>query len=161
MSKIVLAKDAAEKALAIELGRTDSLGRTAWMFAGANLVALGFQLRDVRALVESPSPPVKILCCLSLAILGASLLLACQCGLVRGYSQYPRGQKLWESLKPESVSADAAEEAVVQMLLQTREHNARLNDVKTRVLGWCGWLFATGSLLVAGSQLLDAFESWT
>jgi hypothetical protein len=161
MSKVLLAKDAAEKALAIELDRTGSLLRSAWMFAAGNLVALGFQLRDLKALVESPSPLVKLLGCLSLAVLGASLLLACQGVQARGYSQYPRGQKLWDSLKPESVSAEAAEEAIVQMLLQTREQNARLNDVKTRILGWCAGLFATGSLLVAGSQVLDAFESWT
>jgi hypothetical protein len=161
MSKLLLAKDAAEKALAIELSRTGSLLRSAGMFAAGNVVALGVQLRDLKALVESPSPLVKLLCCLSLAVLGASLLLACHGVQARGYGQYPRGQKLWESLKPEGVSADAAEEAVVQMRLQTREQNARLNDGRTRLLGWCAWLFATGSLLVAGSQLLDAFESWT
>jgi hypothetical protein len=118
-------------------------------------------LRDVRSLVESPSPWVKILSCVSLAVLGVCLFLACHALQGRGYGQYPRGNKLWENLKPESVTEETAEEALVQMLLQTREQNARLNDAKNRVLRWCGWLFLAGVLLVAGSQLLDAFENWT
>jgi hypothetical protein len=43
------------------------------------------------------------------------------------------------------------------MLLETREQNARLNDAKVKSLFWCGWLLFVGFLLVAGSQLLDAF----
>jgi hypothetical protein len=58
-------------------------------------------------------------------------------------------------LKAESVSEVAAQEALVQMLLETREQNARLNDVKVKSLFWCGWLLFAGYLLVAGSQLLN------
>jgi len=104
---------------------------------------------------------VKVLCCLSLAVLGIALFLAVQALQTNGSGHYPRGQKLWETLKPETVSEAAAAEALVQMLLQTREQNARLNDATTRRLKWCGWLFLAGALLVAGTQLLDAFENWT
>lgn len=161
MSKLLLAKEAAEKALTAEMNRTESRLRDAWKFTAGIIVVIGFQMRDIKSLVESPSPWVKILCCLSLAVLSGSLTLAFQGLQVKGYGHYPRGQKLWESLKPETISADSAEEGLVQMLLQTREQNAKLNDAKTRVLCWCGWLFFSGLLLVAGTQLLDAFENWT
>jgi hypothetical protein len=161
MGKILIAKDAAEKALTAELARTDSLTQAAWKFAAGIIVVLGFQLRDVRTLVESPSPWVKILCCMALGILGVALFLAFRSLRAKGHGHYPRGNKLWENLKPESVSEEEAQEALVQMLLQTREQNARLNDATTRVLNWCGWLFLSGILLAAGCQLLDAFENWT
>ncbi|MGA2245975.1 MAG: hypothetical protein ABSH48_13320 [Verrucomicrobiota bacterium] len=160
MSKISTAKDAAEKALSIELGRTESLMRNAWKFAAAIVVVFGFQLRDLRTLVESPSTGVKVVCCLSFAALAASLVLACRSLQVRGEGHYPRGQKLWESLKPASVTEEAADEALVQMLLQSREQMARVNDTTARLQGWCGWMFLTGALLVAGSQLWDAFADW-
>ena len=60
-------------------------------------------------------------------------------------------------MKPENISEDAAQEALVQLLLETREQNARLNDAKVKALSCCGWLLFAGFLLVAGSQLLDAF----
>lgn len=161
MSKILTAKAAAENALSLELDRSESLSRQAWKFVAGIVVVSGFQLRDLKSLVESPSPWVKILCCLSLAVLAAALFLACRSLQDWSGGDYPRGQKLWESLKPESVSEEAAEEALVQMLLQSREQNARLNDTKTRLLGWCGWIFLIGSWLVIVSQLLDAFENWT
>jgi hypothetical protein len=161
MGKILIIKDAAEKALAAELGRTDNLVRSSWKFAAGIIVVLGFQLREIKAMVESPSLWVKVLCCCSLAVLGASLLLAFYGLQLNGYGHYPRGNRLWENLKPESVSDDAAEEALVQMLLQTREQNARLNDARNRVLSWCGWLFVAGVLLVTGSQVLEAFADWT
>ena len=161
MSKIRIAKAAAEKALAAELARTEAQARAAWKFAAGIIVVTGFQLRDVKSLVEAPLPWVKILCGVSLAVLIAALLLAILGLRAKGVSPYPRGFKLWETLKPETVSSDAAEEAVVQMLLQTREQNSRLNDAKDRLLWWCGWLFFAGALLVTGGQLLDAFADWT
>jgi hypothetical protein len=161
MSKLRLAKDAAEKALAIELDRAGGLMRNAWLFLAGIIVVAGFQLRDLKSLVESPSPTVKILCCASLAVLSAALVLSGLAMQANGGGLYPRGQKLWESLKPETVSDAAAEEALVQMLLQAREPIARANDAKARILRWCGWLFVAGSLLVVGSQVLDAFVSWT
>jgi hypothetical protein len=160
MGKILIAMDAAEKALAAEFERTESLRREAWKYALGIAIVLGFQLRDIRTLVESPSSWVKILVCLSLAVLGAAFALVSLGLRARGYGQYPRGNKLWENLKPDAVSESAAQEALVQMLLQTREQNARLNDAKTRILNWCGWLLLAGVLLVAGSQVLDAFENW-
>jgi len=161
MSKLLAAKDAAEKALAVEFGRTESRLRDAWKFAAGIILALGFQLREVKSLVESPSPCVKILCCLSFAVLGVALVLVIACLQSNGYGQYPRGQKLWDSLKPESVSETDAEEALLLMLLQTREQNAKLNDARNRVLRWGGWLFLSGVLLITATQLLDAFVSWT
>jgi hypothetical protein len=120
MSKVRIARDAAEQALTAELSRTESRVRDAWRYAVGIIVVLGFQVRDLKGLVESPSPWVKLLVFLSLGVLGAALLLACRALQVGDYSHYPRGQKLWETIKPETVSEAAAEEALVLMLLQTR-----------------------------------------
>ena len=161
MSKLLIAKDAAEKALAVELGRTESRLRDAWKFAAGIIVALGFQLRDVKSLVECPSPCVKILCCVSFVVLAGALALVIACLQPNGYGHHPRGQKLWDSLKPESVSETDAEEALLLMLLQTREHNAKLNDARNRVLRWGAWLFLSGVLLVTATQVMDAFMNWS
>jgi len=75
----------------------------------------------------------------------------------KGYAGYPRGNKLLDTLKPDSVTEEAAEEGLVQLLLKTREQNALLNDAKARSLFWCGWLLFAGILVVVGSQLLDAY----
>ena len=156
MSKILIVREAAEKAIRAESDRTVLLLRKAERFAAGIIIVMGFQLLDVKTLLESPSPWVKISCYLSLAALGISLFFAFRGMRVKGYADYPRGNKLWDNLKPENVSEDAAQEALVQMLLQTREQNARLNDAKVNSLFWCGWLLFAGFLLVASSQLLDA-----
>ena|SRR5271155_669078 len=157
MSKISIVKEAAEKAIAAESDRTVHLLRQAGKFVAGIIIVTGFQLLDANTLLESSSPWVKILCCLSLAILGISLFFAVQGKRLKGYADYPRGNKLWDNLKPEIVSEDAAREALMQMLLKTREQNAQLNDAKANSLFWCGWLLFVGFLLVAGGQLLDAF----
>ncbi|MGD1087542.1 MAG: hypothetical protein ABR955_02305 [Verrucomicrobiota bacterium] len=157
MSKILIVKEAAEKAIAAESDRTVHLLRQAGMFAAGIIILTGFQLLDANTLLESSSQWVKILCCLSLAILGLSLFFAFLAIRLNGYADYPRGNKLWDNLKPENVSEDAAQEALVQMLLKTREQNAQLNDAKVNSLFWCGWLLFVGFLLGAGGQLLDAF----
>jgi len=157
MNKISIVKEAAEKAVAAESARTEHLLRKSEKLAAGIIFVAGFQLLDVKILLESSSQPVKILCYLSLAVLIISLWFAF-CGMrLKGYADYPRGKKLWDTLKPESVSENAAQEALVQMLLETREQNARLNDAKVKSLSRCGWLLFAGFLLVAGSQLLDAF----
>jgi hypothetical protein len=156
MSKIAIVKDAAEKALVAEAERTTQLLRKAYIFAAGTFIVTGFQLLDANSLLDASLRWVNVLYYLSLAVLGVSLLFAF-CGMrVKGYASYPRGNKLWDNLKPESVSEDAAQEALLQMLLQTREQNARLNDSKVNLLLWCRWLFFAGFLLVAGSQLLNA-----
>jgi hypothetical protein len=161
MAKILIAKGAAEKALAAELGRTECLVRGAWKFAAGIIIVLGFQLRDIRTLVESPSPWVKIFGCAAVAVLCAALFLAFRGLPTRGWNHYPRGNRLWENLKPDNVSTEAAEEALVQTLLQAREQEARLNDARSRALQWCARLSFAGVVLVAGTQVLDAFENWT
>jgi hypothetical protein len=161
MGKILIAKEAAEKALVAELSRAESLARDAWKFVAGISLVMAFQLRDLRTLVESPSAGVKLAGCVSLAVLAIALFLAFYSFQFKSCGHYPRGNKLWDTLKPDAVSDQEAEEAMVQMLLQTREQHARLNDSKRRVLGWCGWIFFAGLLLVAGSQLLDAFADWT
>lgn len=161
MNKILIAKDAAEKALAAEFARTELLGREAWRFVAATVVILGFEVRDFRGLVESPSSAVKVLGCVSVAVLSLALCAACYSLQVRGSGHYPRGNRLWENLKPETVSEHDAEEAMVQLLLQTREQNARANDARSRVLRCCGWLFLAGALLVAATQLFGAFKDWS
>lgn len=154
-----MAKDATEKAMAAESGRTESLLRDGGRLAAGAVIVLGFQLLDLKALLESSSPWAKIVSCASLGVLGMSLWLATWSQQVKGYANYPRGFTLWDNLKPETVSEEAAEEALMQMLLKTREQNARLNDAKTKVLHWCRWLLFIGVLLVAGSQLLDAYAN--
>ena len=160
MSKISMVKEVAEKAIAAEAGRTMHLVRKAEIYAAGIIITTGYQLLDVKALLES-SPWVRILCHSSLVVLAIALLFAfCGMGL-KGQADYPRGNKLWVNLKPENISEEAAQEALVQMLLETREQNARLNDARVNALCWCGWLFFGGCLLVAGSQLLDGLvNAW-
>jgi len=161
MNKLRVAKEAAETALAFEFGRRESQLRDAWKFTTGIIVALGFQLRDVRTLVECPAACVKILCCLSFLVLVAALIAVSACLQFNGDGHYPRGQKLWDNLKPESVSDVEADEALVLMILQTREQNAKSNDVRGRNLQWVGRLVSAGILLVVATQLLDAFFNWT
>ena len=156
MNKISIIKEAAEKAGAAESDRTARLLRKADTLAAGIIIVTGFQLLEANNLLGSSSPWTNILYYLSLAVLGFSLFFAF-CGMrIQGYAGYPRGSKLWDALKPENVSEDAAQEAIVQMLLETREQNARLNDAKIKSLFWCGWRLFAGFLLVAGSQLLNA-----
>jgi len=156
MNKIIIVKEVAEKAIAAESDRTAQLLRKADTLAAGIIIVTGFQLLSANNLLGSSAPWANIAYYLSLGVLSVSLFFAF-CGMrVKGYAGYPRGNKLWETLKPESVSDDAAQEALVHMLLETREQNARLNDAKVKSLLWCGWLFFVGFLLVAGSQLLNA-----
>jgi len=156
MNKISIIKEAAEKAIAAESDRTAHLLRKADTLAAGIIIVTGFQLLEANNLLGSSSQWTNMIYYLSLAVLGISLFFAF-CGMgVKGYAGYPRGNKLWDTLKPENVSEDAAQEAIVKMLLETREQNARLNDVKVKSLFWCGWLLFAGFLLVAGSQLLNA-----
>jgi hypothetical protein len=156
MNKILIIKEAAEKADAAESDRTARLLRKADVFAAGIIILTGFQLLEANNLLGSSSQWTNIIYYLSLAVLGISLFFAFRGMCVQGYAGYPRGNKLWDTLKPESVSEDAAQEALVQMLLETREQNARLNDAKVKSLFWCGWLLFAGFLLVVGSQLLNA-----
>lgn len=157
MNKILIVKDAAEKALAAEGRRTESLLREAGKLVFGILIVTGFQLMDIKTLLESTSSWVKIAGGVTLAVLAVSLFFALIALRVKDYADYPRGNKLWETLKPDTVSEDAAEEALVHMLLATREQNAKLNDAKARALSRCGWLFFIGVLLAAGSQFFDAY----
>lgn len=157
MSKILIAKDAAEKAMAAETNRAESLLRQAGKFAAGIIVVLGFQLLDAKTLLESVSLWVKILCYASLAVLVLSLLFAFAALALKSYANYPRGHTLWETLKPDNVTEETAQEAIVQLLLKTREQNALLNDARERLLSWSGWLFLGGILLVVAGQLLDAY----
>ena len=156
MSKISIVKEVAEKAIAAEADRTAHLLRKADTLAAGIIIVTGFQLLEANNLLGSSPQWTNLLYYLSLAVLSVSLFFAFRGMRVKGYVGYPRGNKLWDNLKPENVSEDAAQEALVQMLLQTREQNARLNDAKVISLFWCGWLLFVGFLLVASSQLLDA-----
>ena len=140
-----------------EAGSTETLLRGAGKLTAGIIIVIGFQLFDTKTLLESTSPWVKLLCFSSLAVLAVSLIFAFVGLRVTGFANYPRGNKLWENLKPDNITEEAAEEAVVQMLLKTREQNAQLNDLKARSMFWCAWLFFSGVLLVTGSQLLDAY----
>jgi hypothetical protein len=156
MSKISIVRETAEKAISAESNRSVHLLRKADTLAAGTIIVTGFQLLDANNLLGSSSQWTNILYYLSLVVLSVSLFFAFRGMRIKGYAGYPRGKKLWDALKPENVSEDAAQEALVQMLLETREQNARLNDAKVSSLFWCGWLLFVGFLLVAGSQLLNA-----
>jgi hypothetical protein len=159
MSKVAIIKDAAEKAMAAERDRTGQLIGRAEKFIVGIIIVTGFQLWNAAILLESSSQWVKDLCCLALAVLSLSLVFGFCSLRLKGYAGYPRGDKLWENLKSEDVSEDAAEQAIIQLLLKTREQNAKLNDAKVGSLFWCGWLFFAGFVLVVSSYLLDAFAN--
>ncbi len=159
MSKITIVKNAAESAMTAENERTKQLsGRAEKLLAGIILVA-GYQLSDVPTLLDSSSTWVKCSCYASLLVLGMAAFSGFSSLRVKGYAGYPRGDKLWESLKSDEVTAEAAEQAVVHLVLKTREQNARLNDAKAGWIFWCGWLLFAGILLVAASHLLDALAN--
>jgi hypothetical protein len=159
MNKVTIVKDAAEKAMTAESERTRRLFARAEKSIAGIIVVVGFQLLDFTTLLESSSPWVKISSCLALAVLSLALFFSFSGLRLKGYADYPRGDKLWENLKSEEVSDEAAELAVIQLVLKTRELNAKLNDAKARSLAWCGWLFFAGFLLAIGSHVLDAFEN--
>ena len=159
MSKIIIVKEVTEKAMAAESERTENLiGHAEKLIAGI-IVVTGFHLLDLPTLLASSSPLVKALCYLALAALGVSVLFGFYSLRLKGHASYPRGDKLWENLKSDDVSEIVAEQAVIQLLLKTREQNARLNDAKAGSLLWCGWLFAAGFLSVISSQLLYAITN--
>jgi len=151
--------EAAEKAMAAEADRAKQLLGRAEKFAAGIVVLTGFQLLNVTSVLDPSSRWVNCSCCLSLAVLSLSLLFAFYSMGLKGYAGYPRGDKLWENLKSESVSDDAAEQAVILLLLKNREQDAKLNDTKMRLLFWCGLLFFVGFLLVITSRLLAAFAN--
>jgi hypothetical protein len=142
--------------MAAERQRTKCLLGRAEKFIAAIIVVAGFQSLNATNLLESPSQWIKILCCAALAVLSLSLLFGFYSLRLKGYASYPRGDKLWESLKAENISDDATDQAIIQLLLKTREQNAKLNDAKSNSLFWCGFLFVIGFLLVVSSHLLYA-----
>jgi hypothetical protein len=154
MSKLSLIKDAAEKATAAETERTKLLLSRAEKFAAGIIVVTGFQLLSAGNVLGSGSRWAEGLYYLALTTLGLSLFFGFYSMRFKGYADYPRGDKLWETLKPENVSQDAAEEAIILLLLKNREQNAKLNDDQARSLSRCRWLLFAGFLMVAVSQLL-------
>jgi len=159
MSKISLAKDAAEKAMQTELNLAEHLVREGGKLVAGIGVVIGFQLLDAKALMESSSAWAKASCYVSLGLLSVALLPAFCSQQLKSYASYPRGNTLWDNLKPDDVSEETAEEALVHMLLKTREQNARLNDAKIRVLSACRWLFLIGIIVLVAGQLADAFAN--
>ena len=159
MNKLSMVRDMAERVLAAEISRTQGLLQEARKLAAVTIVAIGFQLLDTKALLESSSSWAKMTCYASMAVLSAALWLMFCCQQGKGYTSYPNGNALWDNLKPETVSEEQAEEALVHMLLRIRDQNARLNDAKVRVLSWCRWLLFVGILILIGSQLLDAYTN--
>jgi hypothetical protein len=159
MSKLTIVKEAAEQAMAAESGRTQHLsGRGEKLLAGI-IIVTGFQLLDTPTLLDASSSPVKLTCYASLAALTLAALLGFWSLRLKGYAGFPRGEKLWETLKSEDVSEEAAEQSVIQLLLKNREQNAKLNEAKTGSLFWCGWLLFAGIALVIASHVLDALAN--
>ena len=158
MNKILIIKEAAKKASSEENKRAEQLVCRAEKLVTSILIITAFQLFNVRNLLESPSPWTKAICYSSLPILSLSLFLGLYGTKLKGYTAYPRGDQLLENLTPDDVSQDAADKAIIQLLLKTREQNAKLNDVKVKLLSWCRWLLFGGFLLVVTGRFLAALE---
>jgi hypothetical protein len=158
MNKISIIKEAAEKASSEENKRAEQLVCRAEKLVTSIIIITAFQLFNVRNLLESPSSWTKAICYSSLPILSLSLFLGLYGTKLKGHTAYPRGDQLLENLTPHDVSQDAAEKAIIQLLLKTREQNAKLNDAKVRLLSWCRWLFFAGFLLVVAGRFLAALE---
>lgn len=156
MNKISIIMETAEKAMAAEADRAGQLLGRAEKFAAGIVIVTGFQLWNLTGMLDPSSRWASDSCYLSLAVLSLSLVFAVYCLRLKGYAGYPRGDKLWETLKAENVSDGDAEQAIIQLLLKSREQNARLNDAKMGLLFWCGVLFVVGFLLVIISRLLAA-----
>jgi hypothetical protein len=156
MNKISIIRETAEKAMAAETDRAKQLLGRAEKFTAGIVIVAGFQLWNLTGMLDPSSRWISDLCYLSLGVLSLSLLLAFYGMRLKGYAGYPRGDKLWETLKSENVSDGDTEQAVIQLLLKNRELNAKLNDAKMRLLFWCGVLFLVGFLLVIISRLLAA-----
>jgi hypothetical protein len=159
MNKILIIKETAEKAVAAETDRAKQLFGRAEKLAAGIVIVTGFQLWNVTGMLDPSSRWVNDLCYLSLGVLNLSWLFTFYSMRLKGYAVYPRGDKLWETLKSEKVSDNDAEQAIIQLLLKNREQNARLNDAKMRLLFWCGSLFFVGFLLVIISRLLAALAN--
>jgi len=159
MNKISIIMETAEKALAAETDRAGHLLGRAEKFAAGIVIVTGLQLWNVTGMLDPSSRWINGTCYLSLAVLSVSLLLAFWGMRLKGYAGYPRGDKLWETLKAENVSDNDAAQAVIQLFLKNREQNAKLNDAKMRLLFWCGVLFLLGFLLVIVSHLLAALAN--
>ena len=159
MNKIEIIKDAAEKAMAAEATRTEKLLGRAERLIAANVVVMGFHLLNLNNFM-GPSLPVKITACAALAVLALALLFGFCALRLKGYTDYPRGDILWDGVKAETVTDETAAQAVIQLFLKTREQNARLNDTKTRLLVLCGWLFFAGLLLAAASHFIAVNTVW-
>src|SRR5882672_1683927 len=112
MNKVTIIKEAAEKAMTAEDDRTKHLLGVGEKFLAGIIIVSGFQLLDVPTLLESSSQWVKASCYLALAILSLALFFGFCSLRLKGYAGYPRGDKLWETLKPDNVSEDAAEQSV-------------------------------------------------
>ncbi|HTR43306.1 MAG TPA: hypothetical protein VMH87_16970 [Pseudomonadales bacterium] len=154
MNKISLIREAAEKAAYEENIRAKELiCRAEKLLIGVILVA-AFHLLNVPELLESSSPWTKPLCYLALGFLSLSMFLGLYGARLKTYTAYPRGDKLWDNLKPDEVSRETAEQAIIQLLLKAREQNAKLSDAKEKVLSVCRWLFFAGFLLVVTGRLL-------
>jgi hypothetical protein len=156
MNKISIIMETAEKAMAAEADRAGQLLGRAEKFAAGIVIVTGFQLWNLTGMLDPSSRWASDSCYLSLAVLSLSLVFAVYCLRLKGYTGYPRGDKLWETLKSENVSDDDAEQAIIQLLLKSREQNAKFNDAKMGLLFWCGVLFVVGFLLVIISRLLAA-----
>jgi hypothetical protein len=156
MNKISIIKEAAEKASSEENNRAEQLVSRAEKLVMSIIIITAFQLFNVRNLLESPSPWTKAICYSSLPILSLSFFLGLYGTKLKGHTAYPRGDQLWENLTPDDVSQDAADKAIIQLLLKTREQNAKLNDANLRLLSWCRWLLFAGFLLVVMGRFLAA-----
>jgi len=159
MNKISIIMETAEKAMAAEADRAGQLLARAEKFAAGIVIVTGFQLWNMTNILDPSSRWASDSCYLSLGALSLSLLFAFYGMRLKGYASYPRGDKLWETLKSDKVSDDDTEQAILQLLLKNREQNARVNDAKMSLLFWCGSLFLVGFLLVIISRLLAALAN--
>ena len=99
MNKISIIMETAEKAMAAEADRAGQLLGRAEKFAAGIVIVTGFQLWNLTGMLDPSSRWASDSCYLSLAVLSLSLVFAVYCLRLKGYAGYPRGDKLWETLK--------------------------------------------------------------
>ncbi len=157
MSKIELIIDAATKAFEGERERGEQLEGKAEKYMGAVAAIAGFQLFDFKVLTAVTSSWVRLPAGLSLVLLGGALLVAFYSLRVRRHHFYPGKTQLLDELDAADVGEEDAHRALARLLLESREHNATINDRRADLIEISQWLILAGFFCVAFSRIAQSF----
>jgi hypothetical protein len=160
MGKIEIIVRESEKSFLMEQTRKRTLTERADKFIGAAAVIVGFQLTQISNLALSGNRRQILHGWFSIGALVAlafSVLLTMLSMRVQEYHSYPRGTKLIDELKDESITEDVAEIKIARMYLSAHDINAQINDERARLLSVGGILLVVGLGLAAVSYLITKF----